>query len=320
MFSDWVKGSHLTIVKNPHYWMKDAQGGSLPYLQSIKYVPITNESVMYSNLQTGTINVAEVLGPNDVASAKSNPSLVYKQEPALSFYGIMLNVKAAPFTNVHIRRAIEWGVNHQEIVHTVLKDIGVVAQGPLSPASWAYSSSIAPYTYDINKAKAELAQAGQPNGVSFTFLIPSGSPVNAQLAQFVQSELQPAGITVNIKQETFATLLNDTNNFNYQAALLGWSGRPDPDGNMYSWFHTGGGFNTMQYSSPQVDALLEKARTDNDQAQRASDYQHAEQIILQDASYVFIYHGVNFQATTTNIKGFTIIPTGILEFTNVYVG
>jgi peptide/nickel transport system substrate-binding protein len=255
-----------------------------------------------------------------VASAKSNPSLVYKQEPALSFYGIMLNVKAAPFTNMHIRRAIEWGVNHQEIVHTVLKDIGVVAQGPLSPASWAYSSNIAPYTYDINKAKAELAQGGQPNGVSFTFLIPSGSPVNAQIAQFVQSELQPAGITVNIKQETFATLLNDTNNFNYQAALLGWSGRPDPDGNMYSWFHTGGGFNTMQYSSPQVDALLEKGRTDSDQAQRTSDYQQAEQIILQDASYVFIYHGVNIQATTNNIKGFTLIPTGILEFTNVYIG
>jgi peptide/nickel transport system substrate-binding protein len=320
MFSDWVKGSHLTIVKNPHYWMKDAQGGSLPYLQSIKYVPITNESVMYSNLQTGTINVAEVLGPNDVASAKSNPSLVYKQEPALSFYGIMLNVKAAPFTNLHVRRAIEWGVNRQEIVHTALKDIGVVSQGPLSPVSWAYSSSIAPYTYDINKAKAELAQAGQPNGVSFTFLIPSGSPLNAQIAQFVQSELQPAGITVNIKQETFATLLNDTNNFNYQAALLGWSGRPDPDGNMYSWFHTGGGFNTMQYSNPQVDALLEKGRTDSDQAQRTSDYQQAEQIILQDASYVFIYHGVNIQATTNNIKGFTLIPTGILEFTNVYIG
>ncbi len=320
IFKEWVKGDHLTVVKNPHYWMKDAQGNTLPYLQSIRYVPITNESVMYSNLETNNINVAEDLGPTEVAAAKSNASLVYKQEPGLSFFGFMLNTKAAPFNNVHIRQAIEWGVNRPEIVTTVLKGIGVVAQGPLSPVSWAYSSSIAPYSYNINNAKSELAQGGKASGVSFTLLITSGSPLNAQEAQFIQSELQPAGITVNIKQETFTTLLNDTSTFNFQAALEGWSGRPDPDGNMYSWFHTGGGFNNMQYSNPQVDSLLEAARASSDQTQRTSDYQQAEQMILQDASYVFINYGVNVQATATNIKNFTLLPTGMMEFASVYVG
>jgi peptide/nickel transport system substrate-binding protein len=320
MFKEWVKGDHLTIERNPHYWTKDAQGNSLPYLQSVRYVPITNESVRYSNLQTGNINVAEILGPNDVPSAKSNPSLVYKQIPGLSFFGIMLNTKVAPFNNVHIRRAIEWGVNRDEIVNTALKGIGVVAQDPLSPASWAYSSSLTPYSYNINTAKSELTQGGKASGVSFTLLIASGSPLNTEEAQFIQSELQPAGITANIKQETFATLLTDTNTFNFQAALLGWSGRPDPDGNMYSWFHTGGGNNNMQYSNPQVDALLEAARTSSEQAQRSSDYQQAEQLMLQDAPYVFLNYGVNMEATTTNIKNFTLLPTGIIEFANVYVG
>lgn len=318
MFSQWVKGDHLTIVKNPHYWLKDSQGNTLPYLQSIRYVPMTNESVRYSNLETGNINVAEDLGPNDVASAKANSSLVYKQEPALSFFGFMLNTKAAPLNNVHVRRAIEWGVNRQEIVTTALKNIGVVAQTPLSQASWAYSSSIAPYSYNIGNAKSELAQSGSTS-VTFTLLIASGSPLNTEEAQFIQSELQPAGITVNIKQETFATLLSDTTAFNYQAALIGWSGRPDPDGNVYSWFHTGGGLNDMQYSNPQVDALLEAARTTSDQTQRASDYQQAERLILQDASYVFINYGVNVQATTTNVKNFTLLPTGMMEFANVYL-
>ncbi len=319
MFSEWVKGDHLTIKRNPHYWMKDSQGNALPYLQSIRYRPITNESVMFSNLETGNINAAEVLGPNDVPAAKSNSSLTYKQLSALSFFGVMLNTKVAPFTNVHVRRAIEWGVNRDEVVNSVLKGVGVVAQGPISPSSWAYSSSIAPYSYNINNAKSELSQAGM-SSVSFTLLIPSGSPLNAQEAQFIQSELQPAGITANIKQETFATLLSDTNSFNFQAALLGWSGRPDPDGNMYSWFHTGGGFNNMQYSNRQVDSLLEAARSSSDQAQRASDYQQAETLILQDASYVFVNHGVSIQATTNNIKNFPLLPTGILEFTNVYIG
>ena len=319
MFSQWVKGDHLTILKNPHYWMKDAQGNALPYLQSVRYVPMTNESVRYSNLETGTINVAEDLGPNDVASAKANSSLVYNQEPALSFFGFMLNTKVAPFTNVHIRRAIEWGVNRQEIVTTALKNIGVVAQTPLSQASWAYSSSIAPYSYNTSNAKSELSQGGSSKGITFTLLIASGSPLNTEEAQFIQSELQPAGITVNIKQETFATLLSDTAAFNFQAALIGWSGRPDPDGNIYSWFHTGGGLNNMQYSNPQVDTLLEAARTSSDQASRTSDYQQAEKIILQDAPYVFINYGVNVQATTTNVKNFTLLPTGMMEFANVYL-
>ncbi|HET9922024.1 MAG TPA: ABC transporter substrate-binding protein [Ktedonobacteraceae bacterium] len=320
VFSEWVKGDHLTVKRNPHYWMKDSQGNALPYLQSIRYRPITNESVMFSNLETSTINVAEVLSPNDVPSAKSNASLVYKQAPALSFFGIMLNTKSAPFTNVHNRQAVEWGVNRQEILTSVLKGIGVVSQGPIPPTSWAYDSGFAPYTYNVNNAKAALAAGGSPKGISFTLLIASGSPLNTQEAQFIQSELQPAGITVNIKQETFATLLSDTESFNFQAALLGWSGRPDPDGNIYSWFHTGGGNNSMQYSNPQVDALLEAARTTSDQAQRTTDYQQAQKQILQDASYVFINHGVNIQATTSNIKGFTLLPTGILQFTNVYLG
>ncbi len=316
MFAEWVKGDHLTIKRNPHYWMKDSTGGALPYLQSIRYRPISNESVMFSNLETENINAAEVLGPNDVSSAKSNSSLIYKQIPGLSFYGVMLNTKVAPFTNVHVRRAIAWGINRAEIVNSVLKGVGVVSQGPIPPSSWAYTSSIAPYSYNINNAKSELAQAGM-SSVSFTFLIASGSPLMVQEAQFIQSELAPAGITVNIKQETFATLLSDTDSHNFQAAYLGWSGRPDPDGNMYSWFHTGGGFNNMQYSNSQVDSLLEEARATRDQAQRASDYQQAERLILQDASYIFIYDGVSIQATTNTIKNFPVLPTGILEFTNV---
>jgi peptide/nickel transport system substrate-binding protein len=246
---------------------------------------------------------------------------VYAQAPGLSFFGIMLNTKAAPFNNVHVRQAIEWGVNRQEILQSVLQNVGVVAQGPIAPTSWAYDSNFAPYSYDINKAKAALAAGGVSKGISFTMLIASGSPLNAQLAQFIQAELQPAGITVSIKQETFATLLNDTDPsvHNFQAAILGWSGRPDPDGNMYAWFHTGGGFNSMQYSNPQVDSLLEAARTTTDQGQRTMDYQQAQQLILQDASYVFLYHGVNLEAITSSVKNFSLYPTGILIFRDVYM-
>jgi peptide/nickel transport system substrate-binding protein len=319
MFSSWVKGDHLTIERNPHYWQKDSSGRALPYLDKVNYRPITDGGVRFTNLETGTINVAEDLDPNDVPTAKSNANLVYNQIPGLSFFGFELNTQRAPFDNVHVRRAVAWAVNRDEIVHSVLHDIGVVSQGPISPSSWAYSSSIAPYnSYNVATAKSELAQANMTS-VSFDMLIASGSPLTSQEAQFIQQELQPAGITVNIKQETFAALLSDSAAHNFQAALLGWSGRPDPDGNMYNWFHTGGGFNDMQYSNTQVDTLLEDARANSDQSKRASDYQQAEQLMLQDSPYVFINHGVSEQATTKNVHNFTLLPTTIMVFTQVYL-
>ncbi|HEX7737285.1 MAG TPA: ABC transporter substrate-binding protein [Ktedonobacteraceae bacterium] len=318
-FKEWVKGDHLTIVRNPHYWQKDAQGNVLPYLQSVTYHGITNGTVEFTNLQTGTIDVADSVDPNFVSQAKANSNLVYHQIPGLSFFGIELNVSVAPLNNVHVRRAIEWGVNRDEIVNTVFKGVAVVAQGPLSPGSWAFDSSFAPYHYDVNQAKTELQMGGAAQGITFTMLISSGSPILTQEAQFIQSELQPVGIKVNIQQETFATLLSDTQAHHFQAALLGWSGRPDPDGNTFSWFHTGGGNNNMLYSSAQVDTLLETARASNDQATRARDYIQAQQIIAQDSSYVFIYHGVSIQASSTRVQNFLILPTTIMEFANVYL-
>ena len=318
MFKEWVKGDHLTIVRNPHYWQKDSQGVALPYLNSVTYHPITDSTVEYTNLQTGNIDVADTIDPSLVAQAKADPDLVYKQESSLSFAGFELNTKAAPLDNVNVRQAIAWAVNRSEILNTVLKGVGVLAQGPLSPGSWAYDSSFTPYSYDVNKAKALLQQAGVSN-VSFTLLIASGSPLTTQEAQFIQSELQPAGITVDIKPEVFATLLTDTQNHNFQAALVGWSGRPDPDGNTYSWFHTGGGNNTMQYSNSQVDSLLEDARASNDQKTRAQDYVNAQKLIVDDASYIFINHGVSIQASSNKVQNFLLLPTGIMEFTNVYV-
>jgi peptide/nickel transport system substrate-binding protein len=317
-FTSWVKGSQLVVTRNPHYWQKDSFGTALPYLSTVTYHPITNESVMFTQLETSTINVAQALAPSDTATAKSNAALVYKQIPGLSFNGFELNTKSPPLDNVHVRDAISYAVNRQEIVTSVLDNIGVVAQGPIPPSSWAYSSSIAPYSYDTAMAKSQLQQAGMTSA-TFTLLITSGSPLNAQEAQFLQQELAPAGITMNIKQETFTTILNDTAAFHYQAALVGWSGRPDPDGNSYSWFHTGGGFNDMQYSNAQVDALLEDARASTDQAHRAQDYQQAETQMLQDAPYVFINYGVAEQATTKNVQNFPLLPSGMMPFAQTWL-
>jgi peptide/nickel transport system substrate-binding protein len=318
-FVEWVKADHILLQRNTAYWQKDAQGNQLPYLNSIRYRPITNGNVEYNNLETSNIDVADSLDPNFLQNIKANPGLIYKQQPGLSFFGLQLNVKAAPLDDVHVRRAIAWGIDAQELLTQVNKDVGVLSHGPISPTHWAYRKDFTPYSHNADKAKAELALSGKTS-VSFTLLITSNSPINLLLAQYIQSELQNVGIKVEIKQEVFATLLSDTQAHNFQAAAVGWSGRPDPDGNLYSWFHTGGGNNNMQYSNAQVDKLLEDARLSTDQKLRTTAYQQAEEQIQQDVPYVFTNHGVVIQASTTKIKNFTLMPTGIMDFLTVQYG
>jgi len=317
IISEWVKSDHLIVKRNPNYWLKDDQGNALPYLQSIRYRPFTNGNTEFNNLETGNINAADTLDALYVANVKANPNLIYKQQPALSFFGFMLNTKVAPLNNVHVRRAIAWAVNRQEIVDNVFKGIAIVGQGPVSPTSWAFNSNLAPYSYNINNAKAELAQSGLTGNVSFTMLIPGASPVNAQEAQFIQSELQPAGITLNIKQEVFTTLTQDFQTSNYQALLIGWTGALDPDGTLYAMFTTKGGFNFTKDSVPEVDAMLEQARTTTDQALRIPLYQEAERLIVDDAARIFIWHPVAIQATSSKVKNYALLPSRILNFTSL---
>jgi peptide/nickel transport system substrate-binding protein len=110
VFSEWVKGDHLLLKANPNYWQKDNNGNRLPHLQSVLFRPIANDNVMYDNPETGQIQVASTIAPNDIAQMKANPDLTYRQVAGPGTNNIELNVSATPLNNAHVRRAIAWGL------------------------------------------------------------------------------------------------------------------------------------------------------------------------------------------------------------------
>jgi peptide/nickel transport system substrate-binding protein len=318
VFGEWIKGDHLLLKANPNYWKKDTDGSQLPYLQSIRYRTITDATVMYSNLETDQIQVASNLDPNNVEQIKANSNLTYRQIPSPGFQSLQLNISQPPLNNVHVRRAIALGVNRQEILDHVLKGVGFVAHGPLSPASWAYDKQYSGLSYDPAKAKAELAQSGLSN-VSFTLLFTSGDPTTTQEVQFLQSQLQAIGITMNLKQETFTTVVTDFQTYHYQSVFIGWTGSIDPDGTLYAMFSSKGGFNYTNYKNPQLDALLNKGRTTPDQAQRIPAYQQAQRLIVEDASRIFLTYRIVAQASSKNVKNYFLSPGGSIDFGSVYL-
>ncbi len=144
--------------------------------------------------------------------------------------------------------------------------------------------------------------------------ISSGSPTTTQLAQLMKDQLAKAGITMNITQLEFTKVVDDQQKGNFQASLVGWSGRIDPDGNIYNQFHSGGSLNDPKYSSKAVDDLLDQARAESDQSKRKDLYQQAQKQLVEDASFLFYRFGPAFMLARPSVQGMQLYPDQIMRF------
>ena len=111
----------------------------------------------------------------------------------------------------------------------------------------------------------------------------------------------------------FGTLIDKSSKSDFQATQLGWSGRPDPDQNIYDFAVTGGSNNYAKYSNPQVDKLLADARAEGDEAKRHALYDQVMSILQDDQYYVYLYHQNNVFGISKSLQGFNYVPDGLLR-------
>jgi peptide/nickel transport system substrate-binding protein len=147
---------------------------------------------------------------------------------------------------------------------------------------------------------------------SFTLKVGT-SAQQAQFGQLIQGFLKPAGIDMQIEKVECGALLDQLQKGNYQAAALGWSGRPDPDQNIYDFFVTGGAQNDSGFANPQVDELLQDARKQGDAAKRKADYDQVMQILHDETPYVFLYHQNVVLGMSSKVSGYTFVPDGLIR-------
>jgi peptide/nickel transport system substrate-binding protein len=315
-FVEWVPDDHVLLKRNDAYWGKD--GG--PFLDQIRYRPIPDDTVKLQSLQGVELDAIDYLAPRTVPLAKADSSLVVIDVPSLAAFWYMLNVTKPPFDNKALRQAVAYAIDPAAIVKGVYLDVGVPANGPISPSSWAYDETIKPIARDLAKAKSMLAAGGQPNGFEFTFLIVN-TPFGVQEAEVVKAQLAEAGITANVQAVDGAAQLAAGNGKTYQMTTFAWSGRPDPDGNTFQFFHTtpGVSFNWSGISNPQLDQLLEQTRQISDHAERKKLYSQAIQILEDEMPAIFIVHPVEPKAMSPKVQGYTAIPDGMLRFKDVWL-
>ncbi len=315
-FVEWVPDDHVLLKRNDAYWSKSAG----PYLDQIRYRPIPDDTVKLQSLQGNEIDVLDYLAPRNVALAKGDSNLVVIDVPSLAAFWFVLNTTRPPFDNKSLRQALMYALDVDAIVKGVFLGVGVAANGPISPSSWAYDDTIKPVQRDLAKAKSLLAAGGQPNGFSFNFETVN-VPIGVQEAEVVKSQLAEAGITCNVVTVDGARQLADGNGKTYDMTTYDWSGRPDPDGNTYQFFHTtpGVSLNWSGISNPQLDQLLEQTRQVSDHAERKKLYSQAIQIIRDEAAAVFEVHPIEPKALSPKLQGYTPIPDGMLRFKDVWL-
>ena len=314
-FVEWIKDDHLLLKRFDGYWNKDA-----PYLDQIRYRPLPDDTVKLQSLQAGEIDVMDYLAPRNVSLAKGDSSLVVVDVPSLAAFWYMLNTTRPPFDNKALRQAVLYAIDTEAIVKGVWLSVGVPSNGPISPSSWAYDDTIKPIKRDLDKAKAKLAEAGMPNGFTFSYNT-DNTPLSIQEGEVVKAQLAEAGITMNVNVVDGARLLAEGNGKTFQASSYAWSGRPDPDGNTYQFFHTtpGTSLNWSGFSNARADELLEQTRVVSDHAERKKLYSEMIGILREEAPVVFVIHPIEPKAFSPKVQGYPAIPDGMMRFKGVWL-
>lgn len=308
-FVSRVKQDKIEVEKNADYW------GGAPKFEKIVYRPYSDENVRLTNLTSGELDIISKVPPKDVEKLKTDSNIKLSEVGALGFQGLYLNHKKAPFNNKALRQALDLVIDRDAIIKVALRNTGVPSAGAIPPDSWAFDKSIKPTKKNVEKAKKIMADAGFPNGFEFTLQL-SPKPVEEQMSQMIQSMAAEAGIKVKLEIVEFGTMLDNMDNSKFDAVRLGWSGRTDPDGNIFALYHSTGSIN-YGYSNPKMDELLQKARVETDKAKRKEIYSEATKLGQEEVPYIFLYHELDFKAYKNNLQGFKHIPDQMMRFHDV---
>ena len=244
----------LVLEANPDYW------GGAPKVEQfiIKIVP--EGSTRLQQVETGELDIAWALTPEDVERARDNPDLVVVEDAGLNVNAVQLDVTKEPFTSKEVRQALNYAVNKEELSEGLYNGNMVTAGGVLPPVDWAYNPDLKSYPYDPDKAKELLAEAGYDEGnpLTFTFMaytIPRGyNPVGDRLATAIQEYWSEVGVQADIQTEEWTQYRDDRRANKFQCSLVGWQGdNGDPDNFLYTFFASAsiGAGNTSRLREPR---------------------------------------------------------------------
>ena len=316
-FTERVAQDRIVVDRFPDYWDKGRVS-----IDRIVYRPIQDSTVRLANLKSGQLDLLERLLATDIGEVKKDAKLRLATGFELGYQGITLNVANGEKANsplgkdARVRRALELAIDREAIDNVVFNGVQSPNNQWVSPQNPYYQPKFPTPKRDVARAKALLAEAGVKPPLALDFMVPN-NPETRAVAEVIQSMAAEVGFDLKIRVTEFATSLNEAEKGNFQLYMLAWSGRTDPDGNIYSFATCKGPLNYGKYCDAGLDATLDKARTVTSVAERKALYEQAAAKWLTEGSVIYLYHRALLFAHGARLDGFKVMPDGLIRVTDL---
>ena len=312
-FVERVAQDRIVVERFPNYWNK----GEI-HIDRIVYLPIPDSTVRLANLRSGQLDFIERLAASDVPQLKSDTRFKIAKITEIGYQGITINVgksdiaqKTALGRDPRVREAFELALDRDGIVQVAMDGEADIGNQWVAPTNPFYAKNVPIPKRDVARAKALLKEAGVPNP-EVALMTPTTAD-GQRVAQVVQAMVKEAGFDVKIQSVEFATSLDMADKGQFDAYVLAWSGRADPDGNIYSFDACKQPLNYAGYCKPEVDDLLNKSRTAADPAERRKLFGELAALTLKDRPIVYLYHRHWLWAYNAKLSGLRAVPDGLVR-------
>jgi len=312
-FVERIAQDRIVVERFPNYWNK----GEI-HVDRIVYLPIPDSTVRLANLRSGQLDFIERLAPSDVPQLKSDARFKIAKITEIGYQGITINVgkseiaqKTALGRDPRVREAFELALDRDGIVQVAMDGEADIGNQWVAPTNPFYAKNMPIPKRDVARAKALLKEAGVPNP-EITLMTPTTAD-GQRIAQVVQAMVKEAGFDVKLQSVEFATSLDMADKGQFDAYVLAWSGRADPDGNIFSFDGCKQPLNYAGYCKPEVDDLLNKSRTAGDPGDRRKLYGELAATVLKDRPIVYLYHRHWLWAYSNKLSGLRTVPDGLVR-------
>lgn len=294
------RGEYALLTKNEDYWGEHAN------VDSVKFKVVPEDGTRLAELVTDEAQIIYPVNASDIEQINNNDGTNVMESESSSLTYIGMNTENAPFDDVRVRQAISMAIKNEDIIEGVTDGIALPAIGPLAPTVFGYNDELEPMEFDVERAKSLLAEAGYEDGFSAEVL--TYDRTTTDIAAVAQVHLSEIGIELNIKTLDKGAYLELTGNGDSDLYVGSWGTVTlDADYGLYPMFHSenaGNPGNRSFFANDEVDDLLEKARQTTDDDERLSLYEEAQQIIIDEAPIVPIYHSVLLAGLSDRVDGF----------------
>jgi len=311
-FVERVQQDRIVLEKFADYWNKDNV-----FIDRVVFLPIVDATVRLANLKSGGLDLLERLLATDIKAVQADPKLKLSTAIELGYQGVTLNIgndkaKGPLSQSAKVRQALDLSIDREAINQVVFNGEFKPGNQWVNPDHPYYQQAFPVRPRDVAKAKALLKEAGVTPPVNVDFMVPKGAETEA-VAQVIQSMAAEAGFDMKIRVTEFATSLKQAEAGEYQAFMLAWSGRIDPDGNSYVFLKTGAPQNYSAWSNAEADKALDGARLVTEQAKRKAIYANLTKVALEEHPILYIYHRKILIAHTTRLEGYKQMPDGLVR-------